>query len=62
MDDFIDMILLFENCFYFVFGKKKGFFKDICKFRNDFFVYNLFFLVDEKDIKYCLDRLFIFLS
>lgn len=61
-DDFIDMISLFENCSYFAFGKKKGLLKDIRKFRNDFFAHNSSFSVDEKDIKYCLDRLSTLLS
>lgn len=62
MNDFIDMILLFENCFYFVFGKNKGFIWDIWFIRNDFFVYNFFYIINNKDILYCLDKFFIFLN
>lgn len=48
--DICDMILFFENCFYFGFNEKNKILRDVCGIRNIYFVYNFLYIMEENNL------------
>lgn len=48
--DICDMILFFENCFYFGFNGKNKILRDVCDIRNIYFVYNFLYIMEENNL------------
>lgn len=62
MDDIINIVSLFENCLYFDIGSNKQLLRNVRVVRNQHFAHNKRFMVEDKDLKKCLQTLGDFLQ
>lgn len=57
MDDMINIVSLFENCLYFDIGNNKQLLGKVRIVRNQYFAHNKTFMIEEKDLRQCLETL-----